>query len=62
MQGLEPEPPSFALHEPAPLLPLPMPTQRSRRSVYMLGFLTGLALSLMAGAVLFFFILHAGAG
>jgi hypothetical protein len=39
-----------------------MPTQRSRRSVYMLGFLTGLALSLMDGAVLFFFILHAGAG
>jgi len=65
MQDLEPEPPSYAPYhaQPAPLPPMPVPVRsRSRRSVYLVGFLTGLALSLMAGAVLLFFIMHAGAG
>ncbi len=63
MQRIEPEPPSFPRHPgQAPLLPLPMPRPRRRRSVFLVGFLTGLALSLMAGAVLLFFILHVGAG
>jgi hypothetical protein len=61
MQRLEPEPPSFPRPpERAPLLPLPTPPPRGRRSVYIVGFLTGLALSLMAGLVLYFFILYGG--
>jgi hypothetical protein len=65
MQGMQPEqpPPFTALHEPAPLLPLPVPPPRaSSRGVYLLGFLTGLALSLMAGGVLYFFIAHISPG
>ena len=65
MQGMQPEPlPRFRpLHEPAPLLPLPVrPRRASGRNVYLLGFLTGLALSLMAGGVLYFFIAHIGPG
>ena len=62
-QRMHAEPPPFMGHEPAPLLPLPVPPQPADgRSVYLLGFLTGLALSLMAGAVLYFFMIHAGAG
>lgn len=58
MHGMQAEPPPFMGHEPAPLLPLPMPPPQraSGRGVYLLGFLTGLALSLMAGGVLYFFI------
>jgi hypothetical protein len=60
---MEPDPRSFPRPpERAPLMPLPMPPPRSRRNVYLIGFLTGLALSLMAGAVLYFFIMHTGAG
>jgi hypothetical protein len=55
------EPPHFATGVTAPLLPLPVPPARSGgRSVYLLGFLTGLGLSLMAGAALYFFILTNG--
>lgn len=50
----------YAPAHPAPLLPLPVaPPRRSSRGVYLLGFLTGLALSLMAGAALYF-VLHPG--
>jgi hypothetical protein len=60
---MQQEPPFMGGHEPAPLLPLPVPPQRaSSRGVYLLGFLTGLALSLMAGVVLYFFIAHIGPG
>jgi hypothetical protein len=62
MHGLETEPPPFSLHEPAPLLPLPMPPPRSARSVHVLGFLTGLVLAVMAGLILYFFIVHANLG
>ena len=63
MQGMQPESPQPFTEDygPAPLMPLPMAPQRaSRRGVYLLGFLTGLALSLMAGGVLYFFIAHIG--
>src|SRR5262249_17499853 len=50
------DPMSFA-HEMAPMLPLPVPPpERSNRNVYLLGFLTGLVLSVMAGAALYFLI------
>jgi hypothetical protein len=64
MRGMQLDPPPFtALHEPAPFLPLPVPPPRaSSRGVYLLGFLTGLALSLMAGGVLYFFINHISPG
>ena len=64
MQGMQAElPPFTADYEPAPLLPLPVRPQRSSgRGVYLLGFLTGLALSLMAGGVLYFFMAHIGPG
>lgn len=72
MQGMQPEPPpfiggyepaTFGGYEPAPLLPLPVSAPRSSgRGVYLLGFLTGLALSLAAGGVLYFFIAHIGPG
>lgn len=57
--NLEPELPPFAGRQTTPLMPLmplPLPPERSSRGVYLLGFLTGLALSVMAGAVLYFFI------
>jgi hypothetical protein len=39
----------------APMLPLPVPPERAnRRSIYFLGFLSGLGLSLMTGIVLYF--------
>ncbi len=65
MQGLEAEPPSHApYHAPAPLPPMPLPVRppSSGRSIYLKGFLAGLVLSLMAGLVLYFFIMHAGPG
>jgi hypothetical protein len=50
------DPMSFA-QEMAPMLPLPVPPpERSNRNVYLLGFLTGLVLSVMAGAALYFLI------
>jgi hypothetical protein len=52
------EPAPF-VHEMARMLPLPMPPPRERvggGNVYLLGFLTGLALSMMAGAALYFLI------
>jgi hypothetical protein len=50
------DPMQFA-HEMAPMLPLPVPPpERSSRNVYLLGFLTGLVLSVMAGAALYFLI------
>jgi hypothetical protein len=62
-QRMYAEPPPFMSHAPAPLLPLPVPPPRaSARGVYLLGFLTGLALSLMAGGVLYFFIAHISPG
>jgi hypothetical protein len=60
MQGLEVEPPTFPSAPSAPLMPLPQAPRRSSRAVYVLGFLTGLVLSLMAGLVLYFFIINAG--
>ena len=51
------DPAQFATYAPAPFLPLPVPPARSSsKSIYLLGFLTGLVLSLMAGAALYFFI------
>jgi hypothetical protein len=47
----------FAVNERAPLLPLPVPDERARiKGIYLLGFLTGLGLSLMAGVALYFLI------
>jgi hypothetical protein len=47
----------FVGSEPGPLLPLPVPpAEPPRRSIYLLGFLTGLGLSLMAGIALYFLI------
>jgi len=60
MQGLEVEPPTFPSAPSAPLMPLPRAPRRSSRAVYVLGFLTGLVLSLMTGLVLYFFIINAG--
>jgi hypothetical protein len=64
MQSVPPEaPPSLSLRgeassfmgsEAAPLLPLPVPpAEPPRGSIYLLGFLTGLGLSLMAGIALY---------
>jgi len=51
------EPAPFAPSAYAPLLPLPVPPRRSSsKGIYLLGFLAGLGLSLMAGAALYFFI------
>jgi hypothetical protein len=46
------------VHEMAPMLPLPvLPSEDAAdRRVYLLGFLTGLVLSVMAGAALYFLI------
>jgi hypothetical protein len=52
-----PEPPRPSPF-PAPLLPLPARPPRGRRSIYVVGFLTGLLLALLAGAILLFFILQ----
>ena len=50
------DPPQFAAS--APLLPLPVaPARSGGTGIYLLGFLAGLGLSLMAGAALYFFIL-----
>jgi hypothetical protein len=44
----------FVASEPAPLLPLPVPpAEPTRKGIYLLGFLTGLGLSLMAGIALY---------
>jgi hypothetical protein len=44
----------FVFDGRTPLLPLPMPPERTRvKRIYLLGFLTGLALSLMAGIALY---------
>jgi hypothetical protein len=61
LQGLEAEP-APASPFPAPLFPLPTRPPRSRRSVYLVGFLTGLVISLLTGAVLLFFILYGRPG
>jgi hypothetical protein len=63
VRGIEAQPPPFTIHEPAPLMPLPVPSQPSGgKGAYLLGFLTGLALSLLAGGVLYFFIAYMGPG
>jgi hypothetical protein len=65
MQAIEQAPPLFPgyqYHAPAPLLPLPARPRRTAWGIYVLGFLAGLALSLMAGGVLYFFIMQAGPG
>jgi hypothetical protein len=60
--GIAPEPPAFR-RPPDPALLLPLPVRpRSNRGIYVVGFLAGLAISLMAGLVLYFFILQAGTG
>jgi hypothetical protein len=47
----------FVASEPAPLLPLPVPpAEPTREGIYLLGFLTGLGLSLMAGVALYLLI------
>lgn len=49
--------PAFQRDDLASMLPLSMPPEHtSGRSVYLLGFLTGLVLSVMAGAALYFLI------
>jgi hypothetical protein len=51
------DPSQFAMHERAPLMPLPVPPEEEGRgSIYLLGFLTGLGLSLMAGLALYILI------
>jgi hypothetical protein len=51
------DPTQFAVNQRAPLLPLPVPNERaSIKGIYLLGFLTGLGLSLMAGVALYFLI------
>ncbi|HEY7548731.1 MAG TPA: hypothetical protein VH913_04340, partial [Hyphomicrobiaceae bacterium] len=48
------DPAQFAIRERVPMLPLPVPPERSRvKGIYLMGFLTGLALSLMAGLALY---------
>jgi hypothetical protein len=48
------DPAQFTLHERAPMLPLPVPPERAGvKSVYLLGFLTGLGLAVMAGIALY---------
>jgi hypothetical protein len=45
---------AFAPGTAPPLLPLPIPREQGgARSVYVLGFLTGIGLSLMAGIALY---------
>jgi hypothetical protein len=47
----------FVAGKPLPLLPLPAPpAEGPRKGIYLLGFLTGLGLSLMAGIALYFLI------
>jgi hypothetical protein len=47
----------FVANAPAPLLPLPVPpADPPRKHIYLLGFLTGLGLSLMAGIALYLLI------
>jgi hypothetical protein len=55
---LPPKEPAPFVHELAPMLPLPMtpPERAGGNNVYLLGFLTGLVLSMMAGAALYFLI------
>ncbi len=49
-----PDPAPFAYSPPALLMPLPVPPHQERsKSIYLLGFLTGLGLSLMAGIALY---------
>jgi hypothetical protein len=51
------DPAQFAIRERVPLLPLPVPPERTRvKGIYLMGFLTGLALSLMAGLALYLLI------
>ncbi|HEY1244006.1 MAG TPA: hypothetical protein VGF29_04155 [Hyphomicrobiaceae bacterium] len=51
------DPAQFAIRERVPMLPLPVPPERTRvKGIYLMGFLTGLALSLMAGFVLYLLI------
>jgi hypothetical protein len=61
---LPPDEPAPFVREMAPIMPLPMPPppdeQASGRNVYLLGFLTGLVLSMMAGAALYFLITTTG--
>jgi hypothetical protein len=48
------DPAPFAPRPPALLMPLPVPPHQERsKSIYLLGFLTGLGLSLMAGIALY---------
>jgi hypothetical protein len=55
------EPTQFNLHERAPMLPLPVPPERTRvKGVYLLGFLTGLGLALVAGIALYLLMLTVG--
>jgi hypothetical protein len=49
-----PDPAPYAPSPPAPIVPFPVPREHGRgRSIYLLGFLTGLGLSLMAGIALY---------
>jgi hypothetical protein len=51
------DPAQFTLAQRAPLMPLPVPPEVGRgKGVYLLGFLTGLGLSLMAGVALYLLI------
>ena len=54
--NLHGDPTPFPLSGPAALMPMPLPVppdHGSTRSIYVLGFLTGLGLSLMAGIALY---------
>lgn len=51
------DPAHFTLGQRVPLMPLPVPPQADQgKGIYLLGFLTGLGLSLMAGVALYFLI------
>jgi hypothetical protein len=51
------DPAQFAIRERVPMLPLPVPPERAGvKGIYLLGFFTGLALSLMAGLALYLLI------
>jgi hypothetical protein len=53
----QPDPAPYGASSPSLLMPLPVPAAAERsRSIYVLGFLTGLGLSLMAGVALYFLI------
>jgi hypothetical protein len=56
--NLRPDSSAYVPNEPPPLLPLPLPppAPTTGKGVYLLGFLTGLALSLAAGLALYFVI------